>query len=216
MNVRSTTFPHKSAHKETWNSRDGRTSNQIDHILISNRHRSTISDIRAFRGAEIGSDHNLVIATVKAKLRTTQKLKRGYIKKPDLEKLQSPSEVIRYCVEVENRFQALERNDEEDCNVTWNNIKEVILAAGEKCLPSRTKAKKKWFDNECQDLVNQTIHKRREWLQAGKNETTTKAYKDEVVNMLWLLSHGYTEEAMIPRNICRMLLEEITPFKCQL
>jgi hypothetical protein len=45
LNVRSTTFPHKDIHKETWYSADGRTANQIDHVLISNRFRSAITDI---------------------------------------------------------------------------------------------------------------------------------------------------------------------------
>jgi len=34
LNVRSTTFPHKDIHKETWYLADGRTVNQIDRVLI--------------------------------------------------------------------------------------------------------------------------------------------------------------------------------------
>ena len=59
LNVRSTKFPHKDIHKETWYSADGRTADQIDHVLISNRFRSAITDIRALTGPDIGSDHNL-------------------------------------------------------------------------------------------------------------------------------------------------------------
>ena len=33
LTVRSTKFPHK----DTWYSADGRTGNQIDHVLISDR-----------------------------------------------------------------------------------------------------------------------------------------------------------------------------------
>ena len=40
LNVRSTSFPHTDIHKETRYSADGRTANQIDHVLISNRFRS--------------------------------------------------------------------------------------------------------------------------------------------------------------------------------
>ena len=60
LNVRSTTFPNKDIHKETWHSADGRTANQIDHVLISNRFRWAITDIKALRGLDIGSDHNLL------------------------------------------------------------------------------------------------------------------------------------------------------------
>jgi len=35
-------------------SADDRTTNQIDHVLISNRFRSAITDIRALRGPDIG------------------------------------------------------------------------------------------------------------------------------------------------------------------
>ena len=63
LNVRSTTFPHKDIHNETWYSADGRTGNQTDHVLISNRFRSVISDIRALRRPDIGSDNNLLKIT---------------------------------------------------------------------------------------------------------------------------------------------------------
>jgi len=43
--------------------------NQIDHVLISNRFRSAVTDIRALRGPDIGSDHNLLKINFKVKLR---------------------------------------------------------------------------------------------------------------------------------------------------
>jgi len=48
LNIRSTTFPHKDIHKETWYSADGRTANQIEHVLISNRFRSAITKLNKF------------------------------------------------------------------------------------------------------------------------------------------------------------------------
>jgi len=69
LNVRSTTFPHKDIQKEAWYSADGRTASQIDHILISNRFTTAITDILQLRGLDIGSDHNLLNINFKAKLR---------------------------------------------------------------------------------------------------------------------------------------------------
>jgi hypothetical protein len=42
LTVKSTMFPHRNIHKFTWTSTDGRTHNQIDHILIDRRRHSII------------------------------------------------------------------------------------------------------------------------------------------------------------------------------
>ena len=69
LKVTSTKFPHKDIHKETRYSADGRTANKIDHVLISNRFRSAITDVRALRESDIGSDHNLLKINFKVNLR---------------------------------------------------------------------------------------------------------------------------------------------------
>jgi len=74
LNVRSKAFPHKDIHKETRYSADGRTANQIDHVLISNRFRSAITDIRALRGPDIGSGHKLLKVNFKVKLRVKMEI----------------------------------------------------------------------------------------------------------------------------------------------
>ena len=52
---------HKDIHKMTWRSPDGQTHTQIDHLLIDARHASNLKDVWTFRGANIDSDHYLLI-----------------------------------------------------------------------------------------------------------------------------------------------------------
>ena len=47
----------------TWESSNHRDRNQIDHIAINGRYRRSLLDTRAMKGADVGSDHHLVMAT---------------------------------------------------------------------------------------------------------------------------------------------------------
>jgi hypothetical protein len=51
-------------HKYTWTSPDGRTRNQIDHLLVRARDRSDLCDLRTFRGADVNTDHELLVGSV--------------------------------------------------------------------------------------------------------------------------------------------------------
>ncbi|VDP20660.1 unnamed protein product [Schistosoma margrebowiei] len=66
--IGGTTFLHKRIHKATWISPDHITENQIDHIVI-NKSRRIMEDVRTRRGADIASDHHLVVAKMKPKLK---------------------------------------------------------------------------------------------------------------------------------------------------
>src|SRR5215475_6734358 len=66
--VKSTTFPHRKVHNYTWTSPDGKTHNQIDHVLIDGRWHSSIVDVRSFRGADCDTDRYLAVAKVRGRL----------------------------------------------------------------------------------------------------------------------------------------------------
>jgi hypothetical protein len=54
--IKGTIFTHKNTHKVTWRSPDGKTMNQIDHILIQKEHSSNLKDVRCKRGVNVDSD----------------------------------------------------------------------------------------------------------------------------------------------------------------
>jgi len=65
-------FPRQNIHRYAWTSPDGKTHNQIDHILIDRRWHSNTIDVRSFRGVDCDTDHYLVVEKVKESLAVSQ------------------------------------------------------------------------------------------------------------------------------------------------
>ena len=62
--------PHKPSRRWTWHSPRGDYHNQIDYIMIKQRFQSSINIAKtgSFPGADIGSDHELVMMTFRLRL----------------------------------------------------------------------------------------------------------------------------------------------------
>ena len=85
----------------TWTSPDGQQRNQIDYILCSQRWRSSIQSAKTRPGADCGSDHELLIAKFRLKLKKVGKTTRPF----SYDLFQIPYD---YTVEVRNRFKGLD------------------------------------------------------------------------------------------------------------
>ena len=77
-------------------SSDGQYQNQIDYILCSQTRRSSIQSAKTRPGADCGSDHELLIAKFRLKLKKVGKTTRSF--RYDLNQI-----AYEYTVEVTNR-----------------------------------------------------------------------------------------------------------------
>ena len=102
--IANTLFHQHKRSLYTWTSPDGQYWNQIDYILCSQRWRSSIQSTKTRPGADCGSDHELLIAKFRLKLKKVGKTTRP--SRYDLNQIP-----YDYTVEVRNRFKGLDLID---------------------------------------------------------------------------------------------------------
>jgi len=101
-------FLHRNIHKYSWICSDGKTHNQIDHILIDRGWHSSIHTYD-FRGADSDTYHYLVIAKVRESLGVSKLAAQKFDEERfNLRKLNELEVRKRYWIEISERFAALE------------------------------------------------------------------------------------------------------------
>jgi endonuclease/exonuclease/phosphatase family metal-dependent hydrolase len=74
-------YQYHDIHKVTWTSPDNKACNQINHMLVNGRHCMNECVVRSVRGTEIESDHFLVTAKIRVKIKGSEKTKKSEIEK---------------------------------------------------------------------------------------------------------------------------------------
>ena len=109
------------------------TEIRFDYILCSQRWRSSIQSVKKRLGADCGSDHELLIAKFRLKLKKVGKTTRPFRYALN----QIPYD---YTVEVRNRFKGLyliDRVSEE----LWTEVHDIVQEAVIKTIPKKKKCK---------------------------------------------------------------------------
>ena len=131
--IANTLFQQHKRRLYTWTSPDGQHQNQIDYILCSQRWRSSTQSAKTRPGADCGSDHELLNAKFRLKLKKVGKITRPF--RPDLNHIP-----YDYTVEVRNRFKGL---DLTEC--LMNNVRRFVTLyrrQGSRPSPWKRNAKK--------------------------------------------------------------------------
>ena len=126
--ITNTCFRQAKANRQwTWESPDGVTLNVIDYILIFSRCRSSVTNSRAYPSADIGSDHQLLIANIRLKLKARRRHTAS--KQYDTKKLSDPLVAINYQAEVAGKLTTIIdmlTGDAEGCH---NDVVEKMVDA---------------------------------------------------------------------------------------
>ena len=113
----------------------------MDYIHCSQRWRSSIQSAKTRPGAGGGSDHGLLIAKFRLKLRKVGKTTRQF--RYDLNQIP-----YDYTVEVRNRFKGLDLIDRVPDEL-WTEICDIVQETGIKTIPNKKKCKNaKWLSEE--------------------------------------------------------------------
>ncbi len=173
--IANTLFKNHRRRRYTWKKPGGEGRFQIDYIMTRRRYRNEIIDCKTYPGADIGSDHNLVV--MKCKLGFKKMRRREIREKFDLEVLRETRRREEYQKEVTERLS--EHRKENSIEGEWKVLKEsIIQAAKSKIGVEKRKRKKPWMKEE----ILQLMEERRKYKQARDEEGKRKyrALRNEI------------------------------------
>uniref|UniRef100_A0A8D8WVA9 Craniofacial development protein 2 n=1 Tax=Cacopsylla melanoneura TaxID=428564 RepID=A0A8D8WVA9_9HEMI len=161
--IRSTSFQHKNIHLGTWKQWGTNVINQIDHVLVSTRHFSSVTDVRSCRGPNCDSDHFLVKTKIRERLSTIPRKNKAGTTKWNTDSLKNdPICAAEYQRALRNKMEATGRtnihndDDGDDVDAMWNDAKTIIMEVAEEQIGQQEwRRNQEWFDEECKQIINQ-------------------------------------------------------------
>jgi hypothetical protein len=152
--IGGTIFPHKEGHKVTWISpdKDKQGGNQIDHICISRNWRKALLDVRNKKGADIGSDHHMIMGILR--IRTQKVIKRTINRwRYNLKRLEDIECQKTFKTKLREGASTLRHETYEGVEEKWERIKTTFQHISENTLGQEDNTRKDWISDSTWKMI---------------------------------------------------------------
>jgi hypothetical protein len=139
---------------------------------VSRKFRRSLLNVRNKRGADINSDHHLVIADFRMRILANTKKFEKCNKRYDVHKLRKEQLRKEFKIQLQNRYEALSYEGEEDVETTWRRMRDTYCEVSERVLGFRKGEKKEWMSEETWEVIT-----RRKQIKSKINTSKTRQQK---------------------------------------
>ncbi|VDO70790.1 unnamed protein product [Schistosoma margrebowiei] len=122
-----------------------------------------MEDVRTRRGADVASDHHLVVANLKLKLKKNWTSGQTTLKKFNTAVLRDTDKLKEFKIALNNRFQALQdllKEEETSMEDNWKGIKEALTSTCQEVLGLKKYHHKEWISTETLDKIKERKNKK--------------------------------------------------------
>ncbi|KAI8433901.1 hypothetical protein MSG28_015827 [Choristoneura fumiferana] len=150
--IANSLFKHHPRRLYTWTSPGGAYRNQIDYVLVKTRWKTSIRNAHTLPGADCGSDHQLVVCTLKLKLKAARKIektRRITVTNPPL---------FMEAMKARWTEWSARRSDDDTAEQLWSEAKTMILDAAKSTQPRRFDGSTKrqhWMSDDTLVLIEE-------------------------------------------------------------
>ncbi|XP_039285273.1 craniofacial development protein 2-like [Nilaparvata lugens] len=149
--VTNTIFQHHPRRRYTWKAPGDVRRAQIDYILVRERYKNQVKNSRSYPGADVNSDHNLVMMHCELKFKA---LKMRKSKQWDMTRLKDDLTQTKH---VEKTNRTMEETEKQmGVEQEWNKIKKSIELSAEEVLGRKKQEnRKEWISQDIVEMINE-------------------------------------------------------------
>ncbi|VDP52752.1 unnamed protein product [Schistosoma margrebowiei] len=141
-----------------------------------------MEDVRSRRGADIASDHHLVVTTLKPKLKKNWTTGQSALQRFNTAFFRDTEKPIEFKRALSNRFQALQdllKEEETSVEDNWKGIKEALTLTCQEVLILTKHHHNEWISTETLDKIKERKNKKTVINTSRESPSTNGAYRSK-------------------------------------